>query len=407
MRAEARELHLVTTARNQAKTKSSETSPRNQTIEWHVGDRALIPASEWPDEKSAERDGQGWEVEIEDISHRPKGPPYALVSFVHARDPKGKQFERQRVTVSTLMALPKNNGANPDGFLDTTDTESTDEENNLEELSPKQSDSADSLSAPQPLKKIDTLRRSQRIRPVMTRFDPGSSVLSITPMRADHLNRQLKEESVAAVFDDWAPFDLRHQTDAGLLREAKQQTPLSVKDTKALAKELVWGPNRQHKVDEIEKCREKLERPGSSAADKADWVAALKRGGHDDLRLWSPPRKRRDVQLGGTHACEPPPPSCHQQREIRAPAQTNEIKSEHNVKSTIRSRCQSPPSNRMLGVARTVKEKACEDVQVLSAVKRCMEARDKLKEGNTHSQALSQRYTGSKKSRRDSLPTSQ
>lgn len=273
IRAEARALHLVTT--------SNPPSKKAKTQPWQIGDRAFIPASEWPDETGAEFEGGGWEVEVEDVRVTKKGLENVLVSFVYARDPAGKQFERQLMKASVLRPLSDAGSAIPrDRHLPERGTATSEDEEN--ETPPAGADEGPGTEAP------DLGRQSSRVRKPIKRYDP-----------------------VAMVSEAWAPFDQSHQSDAGLLREAKLQAPLSISDTRALAKELEWGPNRQLKVDEIEACRQRLETPGVSEAAKDDWVLALKKGRHDDLRLWSPPRGHKKLHLGGIYGCERPPASQH------------------------------------------------------------------------------------------------
>ena len=64
------------------------------------------------------------------------------------------------------------------------------------------------------------------------------------------------------------------------------------------------GQIARKKEENIANCRQKFEVPGATADDRGDWKNALENGGHDDLRLWSPPRKNKEVQLGGKYSCE-------------------------------------------------------------------------------------------------------
>ena len=403
IRAEKQALHQV--------TKPCSTTGPPETTVWEVGDRALIPASEWPDETSAEHQGQGWEVEIEDVTTLKRRPTRVLVSFVHARDSKGKQFERQLLKGSVLLPLPESEeDYAEESSGDTKDRPEIEERLGQDTPGVTNPDTDDShlevhADPIEPLKKEieEVIRRSQRDRNPINRFDPIPVRSGIKTQSKKHGKDRVREENVAAVFDAWAPFDLRHQTDAGLLKEAKSQAPLSLSDVKALTRELEQGTNRQIKADKIDACQRKLETPSSTVADYGDWVDALKKGGHDDLRLWSPKRRRRGAGLGGPHGCEPPPiysarslPKTRKERS-RLPSGAPALEREGQLGTTEKW---PPPSS--ISPRTTFLEQVCEEAKLMSTVEFYEETRRKKRGNIDKNQTMNsnQTYEGPKGSRR-------
>ena len=62
----------------------------------------MVPAAVWPSYVCTEFGGQGWEVHVEEADRRAGA---VLVSFVAARDPSGKRYQQEWLTLESLVPL--------------------------------------------------------------------------------------------------------------------------------------------------------------------------------------------------------------------------------------------------------------------------------------------------------------